>query len=65
MVKSPHPHKAKHFVSMILRAVSTVFATPVKMAEYDSKTREYVFRDRKYDFLDDFMCLHQLPIFEA
>ena len=35
-----------------------IFATPVKMAEYNSKTREY-------DFRDNFMCLHQLPIFEA
>ena len=35
-----------------------IFATPVKPAEYDSKTREY-------DYLDDFMCLHQLFIFEA
>ena len=42
-----------------------IFTTPVKPAEYDSKTREYDFRDRKHDFLDDFTCLHQPPIFEA
>ena len=35
-----------------------IFSTSVKTAEYDSETREY-------DFLDDFMRLHQLPIFEA
>ena len=35
-----------------------IFPTPVKPAEYDSKTREY-------DFRDNFTYLHQLLIFEA